>query len=174
MSFVARTHPQQGYNERVDDRATTWQDFLPFHSHYRFTIDVAASAHNAKLPRYYTREDDGLAQSWAGERVWCNPPYSTLRPWIEKAWAEADAELIAMIVPANRTEQGWWQELIEPLRDQGGRLATRFYRGRWRFIAHDDDQIRPNSRPPFGICLLVWGAPPPPAVSTPIQLGALL
>ena len=163
MSFVARTHPQQGYNEQVDDRATTWEDFLPLHQLYRFTIDVAASDHNAKLPRYYTRADDGLAQSWAGERVWCNPPYSVLRPWVEKAWAEDDAELIAMIVPANRTEQGWWQQLIEPARDRpGGRLATRFYPGRWQFIAHDDDRIRPNSRPPFGIVLLVWGADPPP------------
>ena len=31
MSYVAKTHPQQGYNEAVDDRATTWEDFTPSH-----------------------------------------------------------------------------------------------------------------------------------------------
>ena len=66
MSFVARTHPQQGYNEAVDDRATTWEDFNPLHERFRFTVDAAASAHNTKLPRYWTRTDDGLAQSWGG------------------------------------------------------------------------------------------------------------
>ena len=66
MSFVARTHPQQGYNEAVDDRATTWEDFNPLHERFQFTVDAAASAHNTKLPRYWTRTDDGLAQSWGG------------------------------------------------------------------------------------------------------------
>lgn len=169
MAFTARTHPQQGYNEQVDDRSTTWEDFLPLHQHFAFSIDVAASAENAKLPRFYTRADDGLAQSWAGERVWCNPPYSVIRPWVEKAWQEVGAELVAMLLPANRTEQTWWQDLVEPYRDQpGSRLRTRFYPGRWRFVAAGDDRIRPNARPPFGIVLLVWGADPPPAAPGPI------
>jgi len=168
MAFVARTHPQQGYNEQVDDRATTWEDFTPLHERYRFTVDVAASERNTKLPRFYTRADDGLAQSWASERVWCNPPFSSIRPWVEKAWAETVADLVVMILPANRTEQGWWQELIEPRRDQGGRLATRFYPGRWQFVPFDDDVIRPNSRPPFGIVVAVWGADPPPPQSLTI------
>jgi hypothetical protein len=101
---------------------------------------------------------DGLAQSWAGERVWCNPPYSSIEPWLEKAWGE-DAELIVMLLPANRTEQGWWQRHVEPHRDRGGRLRVEFLPGRMRFIAHDDDAIRPNARPPFGVCLLIWDRP---------------
>lgn len=169
MAFIARTHPQQGYSEAVDDRATTWEDFGPLHDHFRFTIDVAASAENAKVPRFYTRAQDGLAQPWAGERVWCNPPYSVIRPWVEKAWAETEAELVAMLLPANRTEQTWWQDLVEPYRDQpGGRLRSRFFPGRWRFVAAGDTKIRPNARPPFGICLLVWGADPPPAPAPPM------
>lgn len=170
MAFTARTHPQQGYNEVVDDRATTWEDFGPLHEFYRFSIDVAASAENAKCDRFYTRADDGLSKSWAGERVWCNPPYSVIRPWVEKAWSEVDADVVAMLLPANRTELGWWSDLVEPFRDQSGsRLRSRFFRGRWRFIAANDTAIRPDSRPPFGMCLLVWNADLPPTVGVITQ-----
>ena len=137
------------------------EDFNPLHARFRFTVDAAASAHNAKLPRYWTRTDDGLAQSWGGERVWCNPPYSVIRPWVEKAWTEwrGGAELIVILAPANRTEQGWWQDLIEPARDApGSPLHTEHLPGRMRFVPHSDTTIKPNSRPPFGVCLLVWGA----------------
>ncbi len=158
VKFSARTHPQQGYNEEVNDRATTHEDFAVWHERFRFTVDAAASPGNTKLARYWTRADDGLAQSWGGERVWCNPPYSAIYPWVEKAWAEAEAaELIVMLLPAARTEQAWWQDLIEPCRDRpGSPLAVEFLRGRLRFIAANDTQIRPNARPPFGCCLVIW------------------
>lgn len=145
MSFVPRGHPQQvAHVDRrvprlpgfelppvtydVDDRATDPADFAIFDARFRFTIDVAASNHNAKCPRYFTVEDDGLAQTWNGERVWCNPPYSDIRAWVEKAWQEAahtpagysptGAHLIVMLLPANRTEQGWWQDLTCPVREE--------------------------------------------------------
>lgn len=153
MSFCARTHPQQGPNEKVDDRATVPEVFAGFHDRFGFTLDAAASDHNAKLPRYYTREVDGLAQPWTGERVWCNPPYSNIRPWVEKALLR-EAELAVLLLPANRTEQAWWQDLIEPER-LAGRLRVEFLRGRMRFIAARDTEIRPNQRPPFGVCLVI-------------------
>lgn len=103
---------------------------------------------------------DGLAQSWAHERVWCNPPYSDIEPWAVKARCEKrNAQLIVMLVPANRTEQGWWQRQIEPYRDQpGSPLRVEFLPGRLRFIKHGHDRVEPNQRPPFGCALLVWGA----------------
>ena len=33
--------------------------------------------------KWFHAGDDGLAQKWQG-RVWCNPPYSTPKPWIDK------------------------------------------------------------------------------------------
>jgi hypothetical protein len=103
---------------------------------------------------------DGLAQSWAGERVWCNPPYSSIEPWVEKAREEVNrpgtpAELVVMLLPANRTEQGWWQRHIEPER-RSHTLDVEFLPGRMRFIAHDAEAIKPNERPPFGVCLVIW------------------
>lgn len=66
------------------DRSTPASLFDPLHAEHRFTVDAAASPANAKLPRFWTLEDDALSRSWAGERVFCNPPYSDIRAWVEK------------------------------------------------------------------------------------------
>lgn len=164
VGFRAQNHRQQvrrrGARPEVDNLQTTPEVFDPLHERFRFTLDVAALPHNAKLPRFFTPEDDGLAQPWAGERVWCNPPYSSIEPWVAKAWQEWNrgAELIVMLLPANRTEQGWWQRWVEPGRFEDGALRVEFLPGRLRFIKHGYDRVAPNQRPPFGCCLLIWGA----------------
>ena len=167
VKFRAGNHPQQvrrrGPQPEIDDRATAPEVFDPLDRRFRFTLDVAASAQNAKCERFYTRGDDGLAQPWAGERVWCNPPYSDVGAWVQKAhWSmsfrEFAPELVVMLVPANRTEQGWWQQHVEPYRDRGGRLRTEFLSGRMRFIRVGANGVGPNERPPFGCCLLIWEA----------------
>lgn len=163
--FKAQNHPQQtakrGPNPAVDDRATPPEMFGPLNKRFGFTIDVAASRANAKLPRYYTAEQDGLAQPWTDERVWCNPPYSDIEPWVQKAWREwgsYDApEIIVMLLPANRTEQGWWQRGVEPmLRGRDLAFRVEFLPGRTRFICVGETAVLPNQRPPFGCCLLIW------------------
>jgi hypothetical protein len=184
VGFKAQNHRQQvgkrGPNPKVDERQTSPEVFDPLHDRFRFTVDAAALPRNAKLERFWTPDDDGLAQSWEGERVWCNPPYSHIEPWVDKAWRESGrAELVVMLVPANRTEQGWWQRLVEPYRDRSAEcgycgatewphpggiiddaapLRTEFILGRLRFIAFDADEIKPNERPPFGCALLIWGS----------------
>jgi phage N-6-adenine-methyltransferase len=159
VGFKARNHRQQtakrGPNPKVDDRATTPEMFADLSERFGpFTIDVAAASHNTKCERFYTIDDDGLAQSWAGERVWCNPPFSDVAPWVAKAW-ESGAETVVMLLPANRTEQVWWQEMVEPFRGKG-LLDVHFLPGRPRFIEPGDDAVKPNARPPFGCCVLVW------------------
>lgn len=161
--YKASNHPQQtrlrGPNDEVDDRATHPLDFAEFaERHGPFDLDVAAAAHNTKCERFYTREQDGLSLDWGGSRIWCNPPYSDIAPWVAKAWkASARAELIAMLLPANRTEQQWWQQMVEPYRDRDGSpLRTEFLSGRRRFLARGQTAIGPNERPPFGCVLLIW------------------
>ena len=170
VGFKAQNHPQQtrfraAAKDHIDDRATTSEVFGPLHERFGFTVDVAAAAHNAKLERFYSIDDDGLAQSWSDEHVWCNPPYSNIRPWVEKAWAEMQRApdlpslLIVMLLPANRTEQRWWQELVEPaLRAKHPAFHCEFLPGRIRFLRKGQSEIGPNERPPFGCCLLIWGA----------------
>lgn len=161
VGFRSQNHPQQtryaGSQRHVDDRAIPAEDFAPLNVRFTFSIDVAAAEHNAKCERFYSIEDDGLAQSWAGERVYCNPPYSKIMPWIRKAWAERSAQIIVMLLPANRTEQRWWQVGIEPYRDRTGSvLTTEFMSGRLRFLKPGQAEIGPNERPPFGCVLCIW------------------
>jgi phage N-6-adenine-methyltransferase len=173
VGYKARNHPQQvsahGPRKDVDERTIPADDFAPLDKRFQFTIDAAATAENTRLPRYWTEADNALEQSWTGERVWCNPPYShpNLSLWVQKAWYEwrRGASLIVMLVPANRTEQEWWQRWVEPDRDRtfsfrAGHmrfsLRAEFLPGRMRFLAPGATEIGPNERPPFGCCLLIW------------------
>jgi phage N-6-adenine-methyltransferase len=160
----AQNHPQQtdarGALDDVDDRRTP-PDLLAECARLAgvesFDLDVAASAENAKAPRFYSVDDDGLRHIWPG-RVWCNPPYSNCEPWVEKAWHELGwerPEVIAMLLPANRTEQGWWQRQVEPYRGKG-LLDVHFLAGRRRFDRPGWTKPAKGDRPPFGLCLLVW------------------
>ena len=163
IGFKAQNHKQQvnarGAKDAVDDRGTSPEVFGPLMERFAFTIDVAASENNTKCPKFYTKEDNGLEQSWMGERVWCNPPYSDCGAWVRKAWQEwvAGAELIVMLLPANRVEQSWWQDYVEPFRDRpGSALKVEFLRGRMRFIRPNAVVSPKGDRPPFGVCLLIW------------------
>lgn len=162
VGFKAQNHPQQvevrDALDPIDDRATPPEWFAELHARFRFTLDAAAAAHNTKLPRYFDYEKNGLAQSWAGERVWVNPPFSNLQAWVAKASGEAaSTPLIVMLLPANRTEQVWWHAYIEPFRDRPrSGLRVEFVRGRKRFIKAGAESVEANERPPFGVCLVIW------------------
>jgi phage N-6-adenine-methyltransferase len=164
VGFKARNHQQQlvarGPRADCDERATPPELFASFDRRFHFTVDACALPHNAKCERFYTPDDDGLVQDWAGERVWCNPPYSSIEPWVEKAhfeWSNGPgAELIAMLLPANRTEQGWWQDHVEPYRDRGGYLRVEFLAKRLRFLAPGAKALGSDERPPFGCALLIF------------------
>ena len=72
--------------------------------------------------------EDGRATlftSWAGKRVFCNPPYG---PEIPKFLARADeAECAVYLVPA-RTDTRWFHDMVLPKARE-----IRFIRGRLKF-----------------------------------------
>ena len=166
VGFKASNHPQQigarGALDEVDDRGTHPDYFDPWNARFGgFTLDAAAAPHNAKCERFFTRADNGLTQPWTGEKVWCNPPYSNLYDWVDKAWTEyPETRGIVMLLPANRPEQKWWQELVEPFRDKpDSPLTTEFLPGRMRFVRPDVVIGPKGDRPPFGCVLLIWKEP---------------
>lgn len=79
-----------------DDWGTPQDLFDALNKEFGFTLDPCADDNNHKCAKYYTIEQDGLAQSWAGETVFCNPPYSRKTKsnagqiaWVEKCYKEA-------------------------------------------------------------------------------------
>jgi site-specific DNA-methyltransferase (adenine-specific) len=69
-------------------------------------------------------ETDGLARSWRGERVFCNPPYGKgIGGWLAKA-READA---AVFLLPSRTDTAWWHDYAVNADE------IRFIRGRLKF-----------------------------------------
>ncbi len=127
-----------------------------------FDLDVAACEESHHADVFYTVESDGLSQPWFG-RCWCNPPYSNIAPWVDRAWAAIHsphgganrADVVAMLIPGNRTEQKWWQFHIEPHRDRGGLLRSHFLPGRTAFARPGSGGVG-QSGAPFGCVLLVW------------------
>lgn len=55
------------------------------------TLDPCATPETAKCAKFYTEKDDGLAQDWTGETVFCNPPYSDQQQteWVKKCYDHA-------------------------------------------------------------------------------------
>lgn len=169
VGFKAKNHRQQvaknGADDGVDERITPPEIFDPLHAKHGFTLDVAANADNRRVPAFYDLKGDGLSGSWAGQRVWCNPPYSACGAWVCKAldevWVKKRCPLVVMLLPANRCEQSWWNELIEPIRDRGLGVTTQFLRGRPRF-GWPTGRVVPKKgdRPPFGLVVVTFECVP--------------
>lgn len=75
---------------------------------------------------HLTVEDDGLSTPWHG-RVWLNPPYSEIEPWMARM---AQREWGTALVFA-RAETRWWMEFVWPRASAILFMAKRvtFYRG---------------------------------------------
>lgn len=166
VGFNPTNHPQQvgkrGASDTVDERITPQWLFDEFNAIHGFTLDVAANAKNTKCEKFFDLESDGLSKSWAGERVWCNPPYSNIAAWVAKATWETVAfkcPLAVLLLPANRTEQKWWQGFIEPFRDLPEPfVTTRFLAKRINFGVPGNEEAKFNSSPPFGLVVVTFKA----------------
>ncbi|EIF4272766.1 DNA methylase [Shigella sonnei] len=67
--------------------------FRNLHREFSFSLDGAATKHDTLLPRF---TDDIHNQSWDGERVFCNPPYSDIPSFLVKA---SEADLAVFLIP---------------------------------------------------------------------------
>lgn len=117
---------------------------------FHFVLDAAATKENAKCKRFFTPDDDALAQSWdCGGAVFCNPPYGrTIGRWCKKAWEESRKmrNPVVMLIPA-RTDTQYFHEYIY------GKAEVRFVRGRLKF---EDEKGAVKANAPFPSMVVIW------------------
>lgn len=116
------------YSNRTDEWPTPGAFFRALDREFCFTLDPCATAENSKCRRFFTREEDGLAQPWWRHRVFCNPPYGpTMRQWAEKCYRAAEAGALVVLLAHARTDTRWFHDWVY------GKAEIRFVRGRLKF-----------------------------------------
>lgn len=140
-----------------------------------FTVDVCANEKNHQHPRYFSPEDNGLAQSWEGETFFMNPPYGReITDWMKKARDSAiiDNAMGVCLVPA-RVDTEWWRLTVLQTDRRAGKLRNvhfdqeasvvwyRWYRLTVGVYFHDEriafDGMENGA--PFPASVIFFGAP---------------
>jgi site-specific DNA-methyltransferase (adenine-specific) len=130
-----------GFSSKSGEWDTPQAFFDKLDEQFGFTLDACASKANAKCNKYFTEEQDGLAQSWKGQTVFVNPPYGRgIGVWLEKGYKESKQHntLVVMLVPA-RTDTKWWHDYIMKAKE------VHLVRGRLKFGGSDNAAPFPSA-----------------------------
>lgn len=99
------------FTSNTDLWATPQYFYNKLNEEFWFTLDPCATHENHKCDKYYTKEQDGLRQSWDNEKVFCNPPYwREIKNRVQK-WSLARGGVVVMLLPA-RTDTAWFHDYI--------------------------------------------------------------
>jgi DNA N-6-adenine-methyltransferase (Dam)/Protein of unknown function (DUF3102) len=116
--------------------------------------------------RYFTAEDDGLAQPWFG-KIFCNPPYSqpAIMHFVEKLVAEVKAGNVeqAILLTHNFSDTRWFHLAV------GVAGAVCFPRGRINFYGSQGDAAPTN-----GQTFFYFGDAPEQFANVFAEVGAIL
>ena len=93
-----------------DCAQTPWWFIESLESFTRLEIDldVCCAASTAKADKFYSLDNgnDGLLSDWKGIN-YCNPPYSDIKPWIEKATKESKSGSTTLMLIPDKPEVGY-------------------------------------------------------------------
>lgn len=131
----------------------TPQDFFDrLDGEFGFTIDVCAVPENAKCARFYSPDEDGLAQEWTGT-CWLNPPYGRkIGRWIRKAYEASRAGATVVCLIPSRTDTAWFHDYVV-------RGEVRFVRGRLLFTRTGGETPLRDERAPFPSVVVIFRPP---------------
>lgn len=113
-----------------------------------FDLDVAASATNAKAPRYYTRDDDALSLPWACTAGFMNPPFSLLGEFVDRmitAHHRHEADVGFGLVTLADISTRYWAQL-----ERWGAERVRIA-GRWSCESPDASVASSSARMPMAL-----------------------
>lgn len=130
------------YSSQTNEWATPQDFYDRLNKEFNFTLDPCSTKENAKCDKFFTIEDNGLEQSWGGNRVFMNPPYGRgIKHWVEKAMLESqkDNTIVVCLIPA-RTDTLYWHDYIFNKASE-----VRFIKGRIRFGDGSDNAPFPSA-----------------------------
>lgn len=137
-----------------DDWETPQWLFDQLDKEFHFTLDPCCTHETAKCEKHYTPEEDGLAQSWEGETVFVNPPYSRGKKgrggqteWVKKCYEEGQkpGTTVVALLPARTDTERFHTYIL-------GKAEIRFLKGRIKFL----DNGTEKDRAVFGCMVCVW------------------
>lgn len=100
-----------GKGKRNDSFETPNWLFNKLNARFNFTVDAASTEENKKCEK---RLKDGLRDKWTG-RVFCNPPFSQKKEWMEKAHKSIESgecDLCVMLLPTNSMSSIFWHDFV--------------------------------------------------------------
>lgn len=112
------------------------------------SVDLAATAANAKAPKWITPEEDSLKQKWSRfeGNLWLNPPFGRIKPWVKKASKTTPSGRILVLVPAS-VGSNWFADYVWE------KARIFFIRPRLQFVGH-------TAGYPKDLVLIVYGEEP--------------
>lgn len=110
--------PKQKPGQSKQDYGTPWPLIRAIEARWgSLTIDLAATAENAKAPQFITPEEDSLKQNWDSRITmsglgWLNPPFADIEPWAAKCADLFPLSPMLMLTPASIGAE-WFAEYCE-------------------------------------------------------------
>lgn len=104
------------FSSASDEWATPAETYAALDAEFHFADDACPLGGSV----------NGLMREWASP-CFCNPPYSNIAPWLEKAMLESKAgKTVVMLIPS-RTDTRWWHAYVMKASE------IRFIKGRLKF-----------------------------------------
>ncbi len=130
------------YSSETTEWSTPRELFEILDSEFKFTLDVCATPENAKCPRFFTKEHDGLTQNWSGV-CWMNPPYGDeIKSWFKKAWEASEAGATVVCLAPSRTDTNWFHDYCHERSQTRPRNRPRRRSRMRRALGHDERRRR--------------------------------
>ncbi len=93
--------------------------FAYFEHHYNLKVDIACVPETALCDTFITPEQDALKQDWAaiaekaGGGIWCNPPYSQMQPWVDKAIEASENGATVVMLTHGNYDAKWFSDIYK-------------------------------------------------------------